>query len=67
MNHDQAKLDAFLGKAVCDLGAAVSSVLVQIGDELGFYRELARAALTPKQLATSTGTHERQIRSRMAR
>jgi SAM-dependent methyltransferase len=62
MNHDQAKLDAFLGKAVCDLGAAVSSVLVQIGDELGFYRELARGALTSQQLATRTGTHERYVR-----
>ena len=62
MNHDQVKLDAFLGKAVCDLGAAVSSVLVLIGDELGFYRELAHAALTPQQLATRTGTHERYVR-----
>lgn len=62
MTHDQAKLDAFLGKAVGDLGAAVSAVLVLLGDELGLYRELAHAALTPQQLAHRTGTHERYVR-----
>jgi SAM-dependent methyltransferase len=62
MTHDQAKLDAFLGKAVGDLGAAISAVLVLIGDELGLYRELSRARLKPTQLASRTGTHERYIR-----
>jgi SAM-dependent methyltransferase len=59
---DQSKLDAFLGKAVGDLGAAISAVLILIGDELGLYRELARGALTAGQLATRTGTHERYVR-----
>jgi SAM-dependent methyltransferase len=62
MTIDQAKLEAFLGKAVGDLGAAISAVLVLLGDELGLYRELAKGALTPAQLATRTGTHERYVR-----
>src|SRR5690242_21792019 len=35
MSVDEQRLNAFLGKAVGDLGAAVSAVLVSIGDELG--------------------------------
>lgn len=56
------KLQAFLGKAVGDLGAAFSAVLMVIGDELGLYRELAKARLTPAELARRTGTNERYIR-----
>jgi hypothetical protein len=41
MAVDEQRLNAFLGKAVGDLGAAVSAVLVSIGDELGFYKALA--------------------------
>ena len=66
MAIDQAKLDAFLGKAVVDLGAAVSAVLVSIGDELGFYRVLASGPLTSSQLATRTGTAERYVREWLA-
>jgi 2-polyprenyl-3-methyl-5-hydroxy-6-metoxy-1,4-benzoquinol methylase len=62
MTFDPAKLDAFLGKAVGDLGAAVSAVLVLLGDELGLYRELASGSLTPAELASRTGTHERYVR-----
>ena len=62
MPLDEAKLNAFLGKAVGDLGAAVSAVLMLLGDELGLYRALARGPLTPKELATTTGTNERYIR-----
>lgn len=57
-----AGLDAFLGKAVQDLGAAMSAVLISIGDELGFYKELSKAALTPAELAKRTGTSERYVR-----
>jgi SAM-dependent methyltransferase len=62
MAIDEAKLNAFLGKAVGDLGAAVSAVLISIGDELGLYRELAKGPLTPQQLADRTSTSERYIR-----
>lgn len=56
------KLQAFLGKAIGDFGAAVSAVLMLIGDELGLYRELAKGKLTPAELAQRTGTTERYVR-----
>ena len=62
MAIDEGKLNAFLGRAVGDLGAAISAVLISIGDELGFYRALAKEHLTPAQLAERTGTHERYAR-----
>lgn len=62
MSVDQGKLDVFLGKAVGDLGAAVSAVLMSIGDELGFYTALAASRLTSEELASKTGTHERYAR-----
>jgi len=62
MAIDEAKLNAFLGRAVGDLGAAVSASLILIGDELGFYKSLAAAPATPKELAERTGTHERYVR-----
>jgi SAM-dependent methyltransferase len=62
MAVDQEKMNAFLGKAVGDLGAAMSGVLVLIGDELGLYRALAAGRLTPAELAAKTGTNERYVR-----
>ncbi|HSI05019.1 MAG: class I SAM-dependent methyltransferase [Myxococcota bacterium] len=62
MSLDEAKLNAFLGKAVGDLGAAVSAVLVSIGDELGFYKALAKGPLTSAELAKRTETSERYVR-----
>jgi hypothetical protein len=59
-------LNAFLGKAVADLGAAVSAALVSIGDELGFYKALASDALTAGELAARTGTNERYVREWLA-
>lgn len=62
MAIDQDKLNAFLGKAVGDLGAAMSAVLMSIGDELGFYKALATERLTSAELAARTHTHERYVR-----
>jgi SAM-dependent methyltransferase len=62
MSVDQEKLNAFLGKAVGDLGAAISGVLISIGDELGLYRALAKEPLTAAELAARTHTHERYVR-----
>src|ERR1700733_15397328 len=61
MEVDQGRLNAFLGKAVGDLGAAMSAVLVSIGDELGLYKALAAERLTPAALAARTKTNERYI------
>ncbi|HEY8682296.1 MAG TPA: hypothetical protein VIM06_03935, partial [Rhodanobacter sp.] len=62
MSIDEAKLNAFLGKAVGDLGAVFSAALVTIGDELGLYKALASETLTPAQLAARTHTNERYVR-----
>jgi len=59
---NEEKLNAFLGKAINDLGAAVSAVLISLGDSLGYYRALASGPLTPAELAKRTGTHERYTR-----
>jgi SAM-dependent methyltransferase len=59
---NESKLNEFLGKAVGDLGAAMSSTLMLVGDRLGLYRELAKGPLTAIELAQKTGTNERYIR-----
>ena len=60
---DPAKLDAFMGKAVCDMGAALHSVLVLLGDRLGLYRAMADGQpVSPAELAGRTSTAERYIR-----
>ncbi len=66
MAIDEGRLNAFLGKAVGDLGAAISAVLILIGDELGLYRALATGPLKCAELATRTGTNERYIREWLA-
>lgn len=63
MAVDQSKLEAFLGRAVDDLGGAISALLVHIGDKLGLYKAMAGAGrLTPADLAARTGTAERYVR-----
>ncbi|MGQ0503316.1 MAG: class I SAM-dependent methyltransferase [Panacagrimonas sp.] len=62
MAIDESKLNEFLGKAVGDLGAAMSATLILVGDRLGLYRELAKGPLTAAELARRTETHERYIR-----
>jgi len=60
---DSSKLEAFIGKAVTDCGATLSSTLVVIGDRLGLYRAMAGAGpLTPAELAKRTETSERYVR-----
>jgi 2-polyprenyl-3-methyl-5-hydroxy-6-metoxy-1,4-benzoquinol methylase len=60
---DEAKLHAFLGQVVGDLGAAMSAACVVVGHKLGLYRAMAGAgAITSDELAALTGTTERYIR-----
>jgi SAM-dependent methyltransferase len=66
MSVNEARLNAFLGKSVGDLGAALSAVLILMGDELGLYRALAAGPLTSAELASRTATHERYIREWLA-
>jgi SAM-dependent methyltransferase len=64
---DPAKLEAFMGKIVAELGATASAVLVRIGDELGLYRAMADGEpVTAEELARRTGTHERYVREWLA-
>ena len=62
MAIDEAKLNAFLGKTVGDLGAAISATLVLVGDRLGLYKELAKGPVTSLELAQRTRTNERYVR-----
>ncbi|HEY2679000.1 MAG TPA: class I SAM-dependent methyltransferase [Steroidobacteraceae bacterium] len=62
MSIDENKLNEFLGKAVGDLGAAMSATLVLLGDRLGLYKALAKGALSSAELAQRTGTNERYVR-----
>ena len=58
-----ADLEAFLGQAVTDFGAAATVAMVLVGDRLGLYRALAAGgAQTPEDLAARTGTHPRLVR-----
>jgi SAM-dependent methyltransferase len=67
MAINEAKLNEFLGKAVGDIGAAMSAVLVLLGDQLGLYKGMAGAGpLTPAELARRTGTAERYVREWLA-
>jgi SAM-dependent methyltransferase len=64
MTHvDQARLEQFAGQAVTDMAAAISGLLVHIGDRLGLYRAMAGAGpVTPEALADQTGTASRYVR-----
>ena len=62
MATSEERLNAFLGKSVCDLGAAVTASLILIGDRLGLFKALADSPATPGELARRTGTNQRYIR-----
>lgn len=60
---NQQKLEAFLGKIVGDLGAALSANLTHIGDRLGIYKEMERSGpVTSEELAIRMELSERYIR-----
>lgn len=67
MTLNETKLHDFLGKMVGDMGAAIGTALVIIGDRLGLYKSLAALGpLTSNQLAEKTGTAERYVREWLA-
>ena len=59
---DMDKLNAFVGQFVLDLGAAVHSGMVVIGEKLGLYKALAEGPMDSRELATKTKTDERYVR-----
>ncbi len=63
MAVDEKKLQAFVEKAIGDMGAALTAALVVIGERLGLYRAMAaEGPLTPHVLAQRTSTTERYVR-----
>ena len=63
MTIDEGKLNAFLGKVVTDVGAAMSAALVVLGDKLGLWRAMAQSGpITAGTLAKKTETTERYVR-----
>ncbi len=62
-NLDESKLNAFVNKAVGDVGATLSSILVVLGDRLGLWKAMAaHGPMTAAELAKRTETSERYIR-----
>jgi len=63
LNINEAKLNEFMGKALGDMGAAINTALILIGDRLGLYKAMAGAGpMTSAELAQKTGTAERYVR-----
>lgn len=62
MALDPAKLDAFMGRFVGDLGAVMHAATVVVGDQLGLYKALAEGPATAPELARRTGTDPRYLR-----
>src|SRR5262249_34744586 len=60
------KLNAFVGQFVGDLGAAVHSGMVVIGERLGLYKALAEGPVNSTELAAKTETDERYVREWLA-
>jgi SAM-dependent methyltransferase len=60
---DEAKLEAFMGQAVTDMGATISAPLMMIGEKLGLYKAMAGAGpLTSAEVAERSGAAERYVR-----
>jgi len=60
---DGAKLEAFMGQMVGDMGAMLSAPMVILGEKLGLYKAMAGAGpLSAADLAGRTKTNERYVR-----
>ncbi|MGX9993606.1 class I SAM-dependent methyltransferase (plasmid) [Rhizobium sp. Z1P35] len=60
---DMQKLDALVGRLVGDVGAAVSGVLVVLGDKVGIFKAMADGTpMSVQDLAKKTGIKERYLR-----
>ncbi len=60
---DESKLNAFLGQAITEMGAAMNAALIILGDKLGLYKAMAGAGpLTSAQVALKTKLNERYVR-----
>ena len=62
MAVDEAKLNAFMGRFVNDLGAALHAATIVVGDQLGLYKALANGPSGVEDLARATETDPRYLR-----
>jgi 2-polyprenyl-3-methyl-5-hydroxy-6-metoxy-1,4-benzoquinol methylase len=67
MAVDPEKLNAFLGKFIGDLGAAMHGPSILTGEQLGLYKALGtHGPMSSEALATKTETTERSVREWLA-
>ncbi|HEU5033297.1 MAG TPA: class I SAM-dependent methyltransferase [Mycobacteriales bacterium] len=60
---DESRLEQFMGKAVADMAAAMTLLLMTIGDKLGIYKAMAGSGpLTSQEVARRAGLAERYVR-----
>ncbi|HVN51140.1 MAG TPA: class I SAM-dependent methyltransferase [Acidimicrobiales bacterium] len=60
---DMGEVEQFMHQVIGDLGAALSAVLIHVGDRLGLYRAMGDAQpVTSVELAARTGLAERYVR-----
>ncbi|MBR0970560.1 MULTISPECIES: class I SAM-dependent methyltransferase [Bradyrhizobium] len=67
MEVNSDRLNAFMGKMITEVGAAMNASLLLLGDKLGLYRALAgKGPMNSAELASATGTNERYVREWLA-
>ncbi|MBX3607606.1 MAG: class I SAM-dependent methyltransferase [Piscinibacter sp.] len=60
---DPARLEAFVTRAIADITAGYTGVMISLGSQLGLYRALAYAGpLSAKEVAQRAGCAERYVR-----
>ncbi|MGA7626588.1 MAG: class I SAM-dependent methyltransferase [Candidatus Acidiferrales bacterium] len=64
---NEAKLHQFMMKAVGEMGAAMNTALILVGDKLGLYKAMSGAGpMTSAEVAAKTNTNERYVREWLA-
>jgi 2-polyprenyl-3-methyl-5-hydroxy-6-metoxy-1,4-benzoquinol methylase len=59
---DEAKVEAFVGRALSDLGGAMTSLFCALGDRLGMFKALAGGPARSEELAARLALQERYVR-----
>jgi 2-polyprenyl-3-methyl-5-hydroxy-6-metoxy-1,4-benzoquinol methylase len=67
-NINQNKIQEFMNKAIGDIASSSSTMLIILGERLGFYKSMAQAngPISAEELANKTGTVERLVREWLA-
>src|SRR5262245_4645780 len=59
---DEAKVEAFVGRALGDLGGTMTALFCALGDRLGLFEALAAGPARSEELADRAGLQERYVR-----